>query len=203
MRSPLAQIELAASQLAREALTPIARAHADQIFDAVAQIDELVDRSLRLLLPQAPRAGRTCALTPVLGELRARFEPALAACGVQWVSDGGAADEVRGDPDAFRAHVCSLLRFVLVACERGGRMEVALQSGVVLRLTIALDEPLEAEVFAGARRELEALRARMLESGVELAGELGMHTSHVELVMPHEPTDEHLTTDQEDACPGS
>ncbi len=219
MRSPLAQIELAASQLAREALTPIARAHADQIFDAVAQIDELLDRSLRVLLPQAPCGTQSCSLTPVLGDLRARFEPVLAACGVRWVSESGSSGPVHGDPNVFRSHVCSLLRFVLVACEGGGRVEVALRPDVVLRLSIALDEPLAADGFGRAQREFKALRARMLESGVKLGGELGVRASLVELTMPWSETaeaispegasrtpgqaDKHLITDQEKACPGS
>ncbi len=188
MRSPLARIELAASLLAREALTPTGRAHAEQIFDAVVQIDELVERSLRVLVPRVPRAEEAKSLVPVLRDLRARFEPALSACDVRWVADAGGEAEVFGDAELFRAQTCELLRFVLLICEGGGRIETALRTllkgDAAFRLSIVRNEALESPRFESVCGQFESVRARMLEAGAHVNGQLGSRSSHVELVLP-------------------
>jgi len=188
LRSPLARIELATSQLARESLTPIARRYAEQIFEAVVQIDELVERSLRVLVPRPPRANHRQALGPTMADLRRRFEPALEACAVSWVTDAAGEKDVVGDPQCFRTRVCELLRFVLVICEGGGRIETALKngknSGTVFKLAIARNEPFEAHRFQAVRDQFDYLRARMLEAGVRVGGELGSRSSHIELIWP-------------------
>ena len=51
MRTPLARVELAASQIGREATTPMVRALGRSVSEAVEEVDRLIARMLKLLAP--------------------------------------------------------------------------------------------------------------------------------------------------------
>lgn len=120
IRTPLAQAELAASQLYREASTPNGRALVECIFEAVSDIDGLVERMLRVLVPRTIQCEEVSDLAPVVARLHRRFSPALEACGVRWLGYGSARDVTIGDPERIRSLCTELLHLTLLLCGTGG-----------------------------------------------------------------------------------
>ncbi len=204
LRSPLAQIELAASQLGREALSPNARAQSEQIFEAVACVDELIERMLRVLVPPNRTLAGVRALAPVIAELRKRFAPALEACGVQWVGQMDRDIVARGDGDRVRVLTTELLRLALVLCGEAGHFELAVregQGGLELILGTHRREPLADAGLAEGRAAVERTRAAALEGGSVLVGECGLQASVLRLAIQHLRSPEvERRAEQEDLC---
>jgi signal transduction histidine kinase len=137
MRTPLARIELAASQLVREAATPLARELAAGISEAVRDLDALIARSLGLLLPSAAEA-RHEPLGPVLEEVQERLHAALLARGVRL--EQGPRPGVRGDPERARRGALLLLRAGAPLVGEGGTLRLGLVAdGVRWGLALELD----------------------------------------------------------------
>ncbi|MCP5042032.1 MAG: hypothetical protein GY944_13465 [bacterium] len=191
LRSPLAQIELAASQLYREALSPSARAQSEQIFEAVACVDELIERMLRVLVPSSRTLAGAGALAPVIADLRRRFAPALEACGVEWVGQRDRDIVARGDGDRVRVLTTELLRLALVLCGDAGHFELAVEEGqgeLELILGTHRHEPLQDAGLAQARAAVERARAATLEGGGVLVGECGLQASVLRLAIQYLPS---------------
>lgn len=203
-RSPLAQIELAASQIYREALTPNARAQSEQIFEAVAQIDALVDRMLRVLVPPKRSATREQALAPILAALRQRFAPALMACGVEWIFAEDRASGATNQPQQVRKLCTELLRLALALSGKGGSFEFDLAEGgggVEARLVCLRREACSETQAVAARAAVAQARAVILEDGGVLVGQADAQGSALHLVIPN-PRDGQLpiSTEQEESC---
>ena len=162
LRTPLSRIELAASRLEREAVTPAARGLAEGICDAVEELDRMIVQLTAVLAPPPPIDPPRAPLAEVLPAMRDRLAPVLAARGVQWLEpelDAGAV----GDPDALKLTALSLIRAGTELAGGGGRVSIQLQteagrSGV--RLEVASDAPV-----AIADSALRELRSRVLIQG--------------------------------------
>lgn len=111
MRNPLAGVALAASQLAREALTPAARDLACGISEAVSRIDESIEDSLRVLRRDRANAREPEDCTSVLDSIRVRMNPVLQAHSIRWVaSEEKSETPVLADRDAAERGALALLR---------------------------------------------------------------------------------------------
>lgn len=178
MRSPLARIELLASQLAREGATPRARSLACAISEAVGEIDLLIARSLELLAPSAWAPPGEADLRPVLSAVRERLAPALAARGLRWL-DQPSPDAVVGDPSLAREALVNLLREAAARAGNPAELELTLRGdaegyGFHLRWrsdrVASCDEgPTDAlRRFAGANGATLAWHASSDEGAIEL-----------------------------------
>lgn len=190
IRTPLAQIELAASQLFREALTPNARTQSEQIFHAVAEIDELVERMLRVLVPPRHRREPSGDLAPMLAQLRRRFVPALAACGVEWRMRDVTAESVHGDVEQVRRQCTELLHLALILSGEGGVFTLTLvghEGSVEVSLFCRRGCAFSEGELDSARNAVQRSQAAALEGGAELSGSITALTSDVRLEIPNEP----------------
>ncbi|MCH7866249.1 MAG: HAMP domain-containing histidine kinase [Myxococcales bacterium] len=187
IRTPLAQIELAASQVYREALTPNARAYAELVFEAVAEIDGLVERTLRVLVPPPCALETDLDLAPVLTKLRRRFTPALAACGIEWKWREPDRGVVTGNPEQVRRFCTELLHLALVLSGEGGQFtlgisqkEEAVEVSLFCRCATALNET----QIATAQSAVQHSQAAALEAGGVLSGTMDTLSSDLRLVVP-------------------
>ncbi len=204
IRTPLAQIELAASQLFREALTPNAQARSEQIFEAVSAIDGLVDRMLRVLVPRSGECEPDQDLAPVVSGLRRRFAPALAACGVDWKWGEPDDERVIGNLEQVRRLCTDLLHLALNLSGEGGRFtlelankEQAVEAALFCRRASALSD----EQVAAAQSAIHQSQAFALERGGALSGTMDAVTSDLRLVIANDS--EPVTTlpvEREAAC---
>ncbi len=143
MRSPLARIELAASRLQREALTPSARSLADGVSAAVSELDALIARTVSVLVPRPQAPSRP--LRPALCAARARLAPSLAARGISWGEPGDG--EASGDPELLRRAAAILASDAARGAEAGSRFRIDLEerpSHFGVRLTVEARGELEA-----------------------------------------------------------
>jgi signal transduction histidine kinase len=128
LKSPLARVELAVSQLAREANTPAARELAETISVAVRQADRDIDRIIALLVPRT-FPSRKNDLGSTLARLCERIAPILEARGTALLASEETVAPVEGDS--------VLLEHAAVAMLRGGCALVGAGGGVSLRLARA------------------------------------------------------------------
>lgn len=190
IRTPLAQIELAASQLYREALTPNARAYAELVFEAVAEIDGLVERTLRMLVPPRCELETDLDLAPVLTELRRRFTPALAACGIEWKWREPEHVGVTGNPEQVRRFCTELLHLALILSQEGGQFTLGLsqaEEAVELSLFCRWSTARSVEQIAMAHAAVQHSQAAALEQGGLLSGTMDTLSSDLRLVVPVRP----------------
>jgi len=136
LRSPLARVELAASQLVRELATPGARALAACISEAVREADGGIERILPLLVPGV-RSFQSAELGTVVARVCERLAPVLDARGTALVAGRPAACGARGDPRLFEQAALGLVRAGAILVGPGGRLELGLnvvdgQPGVAL-----------------------------------------------------------------------
>jgi hypothetical protein len=137
LRSSLARVELAASQLGREVQTPAARDLARTISAAVGQADRQLDRIVALLAPQA-RVGRGVEdARSVLARLRGRIAPVLAARGTACELRAWGREPLRADPVLVERVALALVRIASALAGPEGRLWMALdregeQVGVVV-----------------------------------------------------------------------
>ncbi len=184
IRTPLSQVGLAASQLTREALTPSSRALAERILGAVSDIDGLVERMLRVLVPRAG-SHRLEDLRPLLATLHQRFVPVLAACGVRWERSSGS--EVEGDPEQVRRLVIALLNLALPACGTGGGFSLeffAADEGVELQLHCQRAGDWNTDDESVAERAREEARGLAIELGGWLKCSRGLRSAELRLWVP-------------------
>ena len=210
IRTPLAQIELAASQLFREALTPNARTQSEQIFHAVSEIDELVERMLRVLVPPRRRQANSGDISLMLAQLRRRFVPALAACGVEWKLRDAAEEPVLGDVEAVRRQCTELLHLALILSGEGGQFTLVVDGrddGVDASLFCRRASAFSEVEMESARNAVQRSQAVALEGGAELFGDLTALTCDVRLHIANQSEVEGLppslfeaTRDLEAAC---
>ena len=124
LRGALARVELAASQLGRDAATPHARALVRSISLAVAELDRgLAALTAALVRDALPRRADAAPVSPVLAEVVARLAPALAARGLRLDAAFGRDDAVlAGDPHVVRRTALLLLRCAADGLGAGGRL---------------------------------------------------------------------------------
>lgn len=190
IRTPLAQIELAASQLFREALTPNTRAQSEQIFEAVAEIDCLVERMLRVLVPRRREWETQQDLASVLSELRRRFAPALSACGVEWKWREPARSRVIGNLERVRRLCTELLHQALTLSGEGGQFTLGMvqrEQGIELTLFCRRAFAWTEAQLAAAHAAVRQSQAFALEAGGTLSGTIDALTSDLRLVVPNQP----------------
>lgn len=190
IRTPLARIELAASQLFREALTPGARGQAEQIFEAVGEVDSLIERMLRVLVPPRRTMESNADLALVISELRRRFVPAFAACGVDWVWRDYPREPVRGNVDRVRRLGTSLLHLALTLSGSNGQFTLdATRSGqgVVLSLFCRRTDPWNGIQIASADAVIAQAQDMVFEEGGLLTGKTDASTSDLRLRVPDAP----------------
>ncbi|MFQ5417008.1 MAG: hypothetical protein ACE5FL_08190 [Myxococcota bacterium] len=157
LRSPLARVELAVSQLAREANTPVARELVATISAAVAQADRDIDRIIALLVPLSPAPRRCDDLRPVLARLRQRIAPVLEARGTICETRDLDGEPLRGDPVLVERAALALIRAGAALVGAGGRVSLGLaregsRFGVVLECLAAAGQDLHGDperAFAG------------------------------------------------------
>ncbi len=127
LRSPLGCIELAADELRRDGATPGARALAERIAGAVAEVDAGLDGALRALLGAG--AGATRAADPdcrgALARAWSRFGPALEALGVE-TTLRLPETPLPGDAEALRRSAVALVRDALAAGIAGRGLTLSL-----------------------------------------------------------------------------
>lgn len=167
MRSGLTRIELAASQLAREAATPAARRLAAGICDAVDELDRAVSETLALLRRADPRSAAREDLRPAFRALAARLGPSLAARGVRVEPQDRGGAPLLGDPRLLRQAAATLLRAGATCCgpERRLRIELVERAGAYgLRLALPGVESLPGG-DTGSDQGFEAARSFALRCG--------------------------------------
>lgn len=127
LRGALARVELAASQLGREAATPHARTLLRSISLAVAELDRgLTALTAALARDALPRRADPGPVSPVLASLVERLAPALAARGLRLEATLEVGDaSLSGDPQAVRRAALLLLRCVADGLGAGGRLALA------------------------------------------------------------------------------
>lgn len=126
LRAPLSRVELAASQLLREALTPAGRRTAERIGEAVREVDRGIARLLAWIEPEADAAAGA-DWSQVLGELRRRLAGVLALRGITW-EEGPLAAAPGTDPGRARLLATALLRAAAARAGAGGRFRVELRA---------------------------------------------------------------------------
>lgn len=164
MRTPLARIELAASQLAREATTPLSHDLASSISEAVRDLDALIGRALGLLLPSGSDA-RHEPLVPVLEEVQQRLGAVLGARGVRL--ELAPHLDVRGDADRARRGALLLLRAGAPVVGDGGTLRIGLAADGA-RWGLALELAPGRAAAGDVTPLLEAARHFVLSSRGEL-----------------------------------
>ncbi len=127
MRTPLASVELVASQLEREAATPTTRRLAARVSEAVSELDGLIDRLLAVLIPPGVAADCVNDLGPVLERTRERLAPVLAARGVSWETPVPSPARIAGDPEQFRRLIAAMLRPAAAVAGVGGRISLSVE----------------------------------------------------------------------------
>jgi hypothetical protein len=128
MRTPLARVELAASQLAREGSTPALAALCERIRDAVGDLDRQIELSLRALLPEPQEEGRWAPCQEVIAEVVDRFRPVLEARGCACVEQVASQEPVRGERERVRRATLCLLRASGAVASRGGRVRLGAET---------------------------------------------------------------------------
>jgi len=129
MRTPLARVELAATQLARSTMTPAAQSLATGISEAVSHLDERIADALRALA--APAGGGEAAdCRGVLETLRKRMEPVLRARSVTWTDDPVSSEQpLLGDRTSCANDALTLLVAGMDFAGPGGRISLAIERG--------------------------------------------------------------------------
>jgi signal transduction histidine kinase len=151
LRTPLARVQLAASQLERDAVTPHARRLALAIAEAVAELDTGITETLSVLVPPAPPATDD-DVAVVLETLRQRVAPSLRARGVTWEPGPPAEAPVPGNASWVREAAAVLAREAVVGVGAGGRLRIALVEGTGrLGLRLELEPAVAAPSLPGAR----------------------------------------------------
>ncbi|MFT5444137.1 MAG: hypothetical protein ACI8W3_003189 [Myxococcota bacterium] len=184
VRSPLARIELAASQLYREALTPNARAQSDQIFEAVAEVDRLIERILRVLVPPKHDAELSGDLALVLSELRTRFVPAFAACDVEWKWRDFPREPVIGNTESVRKLGTELLHLALTLSGNGGQFTLDASrrdTSISLSMFCRRATPCNDDEQRIASAAIHHAKAFALEEGATLSATVDSTISDVRL----------------------
>jgi signal transduction histidine kinase len=151
MRTPLARIELAASQLEREDGTPAARGLAAGIGEAVGDLDRMITQLLGALVSPALGKDAGGKLDDVILALHDRLAPVLAARGVRWDSPES-TPKAFGDPDVLRVAALAVLRAGAEWAGPGGWLSLQIQ---------------EDEQYYGLRLECGAVEACAVQSRVE------------------------------------
>lgn len=127
-RNALARIELAATQLARDACTPAARTLSRGISDAVEDLDAVLTRALVPLRAGAPQAQPGSDASNLLPELVGRLARTLAARGIELEAE--AADGVvQADLHLLRRATLALVRAAARVAGTRGRIVVGLRRG--------------------------------------------------------------------------
>lgn len=126
LRTPLARVSLAASQLERESASPSSQALAATIGDAVDQIDAGIERLLPLLADAERSDAPPAALAEVIPALVRRLSPAIAAREARLVVDDSGFHAVRCDPHRTRRAGVALLRAAGHWLGRGGEIRLSL-----------------------------------------------------------------------------
>jgi len=125
LRSPLARVELAASQLLRQLATPGARALAACISEAVREADRGIERILPLLV-SGVRSFQSAELGTVVARVCERLAPVLDARGTSLVAGAPTAGGLRGDPRLYEQAALALVRAGANRVGPGGRLELGL-----------------------------------------------------------------------------
>jgi len=125
LRTPLLRVELAATQLARGATTPVSSDLAAGISEAVSRLDARIDEALRVLAEPPRPTAEDVDCRRVVDALRARMQPVLRARSVEWSSEP-TSDEppVLGDGEECGSGALTLLVAGLELAGPGGRLSL-------------------------------------------------------------------------------
>jgi len=129
MRSSLARVELAASRIARDSLTPATRELAAGITESVREIDEEIGTALGTFRAE-PDAGvdvGDCA--QVLAAMRDRMLPILRAHTIDWPAMDEDRDAFVHDRVGVERAALLMLRSGIALAGRGGRLALSLVHG--------------------------------------------------------------------------
>lgn len=151
MRSCLARVELAASRLARESLKPLTRELAEGVSESVREIDDEIDRSLRILRVGPVGADESTRCAEIVAQVEARMAPILGAHAIEWRGVAPEHTSCRLDPIVLEAAALALLGSGIALAGRGGRLTLALdvdpdRGRVGLRLEAKRSDPAPADL---------------------------------------------------------
>lgn len=140
MRTPLARVELAASQLARDGTTPAARTLARGISEAVVELDRLIARSLCALVADVASRKLAADCRGVLTEVASRVSPVLRARRIRLQVESPASSPAPGDLEEVRHAALVLVRAGTSLAPPGGALILWVEErrgrcGVGLRVT--------------------------------------------------------------------
>ncbi len=125
----LSRIELAASRLARENLTPSARELLGAVREAASELDEGVNEALLWLTPAVATTRAAGELGPVLRDLAQRFAPVLAARDRTLRPCLDPASRATGDPEFVRRIATRMLRAAAQFAGCGGAITLGIVEG--------------------------------------------------------------------------
>ncbi len=160
LSGPLARIQLAASELDRDAMTPRHRELLSRIARAVVELDGLAQAIDGVLRPREG-AGAVADLYPVLEDIHERLAPAVTARGLVWLQPEPASATVFGNPARVRHAAIALIEGATAEAtpELGLRLRVFGEKGLY---GVGLDlesagQPLDRERIEGATRDARSL----------------------------------------------
>lgn len=153
LRTPLARVALATSQIARESASPATHALVGSIAEAVSAIDAGIERVLPLLVEVEAHSEPLAPLEGVIEPLLRRLGPALRAREVSLAVDAPSFVGVQCDAHRTRRGAAALLQAGSAWLGRGGALALC-----VAREGEALGLRLDCTSRGAPPRREEALR---------------------------------------------
>ena len=126
MRTSLARIELAASRLARDAMTPVTRDFVAGISEAVREIDDEISDSLRTLRAEPNVDPVIGDCSGILSALHERIAPILETYEIRWPRLESDGDDVLGDLVQVELVALHMLRAGIALAGRAGTIDLSL-----------------------------------------------------------------------------
>lgn len=179
MRESLARVELAASRLARDSVTPIAHQLATGISESVQDIDDEIGAALRVLRVAPKEHADIGECGQLLTDLRERMLPILDAHGVRWPQLEMPSEVILDNCIVVERVALVMLRAGISIAGRGGEIRLSLlrsddsqQLGMRVGIEPAIRAGDEETPKAGTLIALRAL-AHRFGGSLELHDEIG------------------------------
>jgi len=146
MRSSLARVELAASRIARDSLTPATRELAAGITESVREIDEEIGTALGTFRAESESSIDVGDCAQVLATTRDRMLPILRAHAIEWPTIDALHEVFLHDRVAVERAALLMLRAGIALAGRGGRLQLSLvhdrqKRSIGVRLSAERDTP--------------------------------------------------------------